>query len=229
MKDGIILEKHRVIPKYDKEICILILEHFHDQANYREYHKTFSAISEKHIGIIQEESQGQIEQLNQTVGHDFTKLLWDRNNQLQKKDWINVIDMFVMSYNSTIHKAHGCTLHEAIFRWKMYCVYDTSDFFRTITASETSTSEIITVIFKTTVFETITSETITDEAAMEQRISHMLKIHQSINASLEKYCEKLGHNNMHRKKTANNTIETGIEIAIVPDHDMNQQTRKRKL
>ncbi|CAG8504710.1 803_t:CDS:2 [Acaulospora morrowiae] len=335
MKNGIILKKCRVIPKYDKEICALILKHFHDQANHREYHKTFSAISEKHIGITQEENvistapwqhiqidlidfrdfakvnndfawlltcicvfskfliavpmknkeastvathllkdvfkvlgppiiiqsdngkefvakiiteicgalnitirhgrprhpqlQGQIERLNQTMGRDFTKLLWDQSNQLQRKDWINVIDMFVMSYNSTIHKAHGCTLHKAIFGWKMHCVYDTPDFSRTITASETSTSETITTISKTTVFETTTFKTITDETAIKQCISHMLKIHQSINALLEKYHEKLGHNNVHRKKTANNTIETGTKVAIVPNYDMNQQTHKKKL
>ncbi|CAG8496915.1 6177_t:CDS:2 [Acaulospora morrowiae] len=285
MKDDITLEKCHVIPKYDEEICALILEYFYDQANHREYHKTFSAISEKHIGITQEEEastvathllkdvfkvleppmiiqsdngkefvariiteicealnitirhgrprhpqlQGQIERLNQTMGRDFTKLLWDQSNQLQRKDWINVIDMFVMSYNSTIHKAHGCTLHKAIFGWKMHCVYDTPDFSRTIAAFETSTSETITATSKTTVFETTTSKTITDEAAMEQCISHMLKIHQSINASLEKYRENLGRNNVHRKKTANNIIETGTEVAIAPDHNMNQQTRKRKL
>ncbi|CAG8496937.1 6178_t:CDS:2 [Acaulospora morrowiae] len=311
MKDGIILEKCHVIPKYDEEICTLILKYFYNQANYREYHKTFSAISEKHIGITQEKvrkyvnqcttctittsikektdmknvisivswqqiqidlidfrdfakvnndfawlltcicvfskfliavpiknkeastvathllkdvfkvlgppminkvimSQDQIEQLNQTVGCGFTKLLWNQSNQLQRKDWINVIDTFVMSYNSTVLKAHGCTPHKAIFKWKMYCVYDTSDFSRTIAASETSTFETITTTSKTTVFETTTSETITDEAAMEQCISHILKIHQSINASLEKYREKLG-------------------LAIAPDHNMNQQTRKRKL
>ncbi|CAG8601829.1 13058_t:CDS:2 [Acaulospora morrowiae] len=359
MKDGITLEKRCVIPKYDEEIRALILEHFHDQANHREYHKTFFAISEKHIGITQEEvrtyvnqcntciittsikkktdmknvistapcqhiqidlidfqdfakvnndfawlltcicvfskfliavsmknkeastvathlikdvfkvfgppmiiqsdngkefvariiteicealnitirhgrprhpqSQGQIERLNQTVGHGFTKLLWNQSNQLQRKDWINVIDMFVMSYNSTVHKAHGCTPHEAIFGWKMHCVYDTPDFSRTIATSETSTSKTITATSKITVFETTTSETITDKAAMEQCISHMLKIHQSINASLEKYREKLGCNNVHRKKMANNTIKTGTEVAIALDHNMNQQTHKRKL
>ncbi|CAG8550070.1 1942_t:CDS:2 [Cetraspora pellucida] len=47
--------KRRIVPKYDVEMLILILERFHDQANHREYHKTFSAISEKHIGITQNE------------------------------------------------------------------------------------------------------------------------------------------------------------------------------
>src|SRR6185437_6179072 len=71
------------------------------------------------------QSQGQIERLNQTVGCGFTKLLWDQHNQLQQKDWMNVIDVFVTSYNSTVHTAHGRTPHKALFGWKMHCVYDT--------------------------------------------------------------------------------------------------------
>ena len=31
------------------------------------------------------------------------------------------------------------------------------------------------------------------------------------------------------KKMANNTIEAGATIAIAPDHNMNSQTRKKKL
>ena len=48
-------EKRRVVPKYDQELRNLILKHFHDQENHREYHKTYAAISEKHIGITQED------------------------------------------------------------------------------------------------------------------------------------------------------------------------------
>jgi len=60
-KDSIIKsEKCCVIPKYDEELRALIFTHFHDQANHRSYHKTFSAISEKHIGITQEEAQAYI-------------------------------------------------------------------------------------------------------------------------------------------------------------------------
>ena len=55
MKNGRVLEKCRVVPKYNEEMHVLILVHFHDQANHWEYYKTFSAISEKHIGITQEE------------------------------------------------------------------------------------------------------------------------------------------------------------------------------
>jgi len=44
-----------VVPKYDNELRDLILKQFHDQANHREYHKTYSAIAEKHIGTTQAE------------------------------------------------------------------------------------------------------------------------------------------------------------------------------
>ena len=64
---------------------------------------------------------------NQTIGQGFTKLLWDNHNQLQRKDWINVIDAFVRTYNSTIHSAHSCIPHQALFGWKMRGVYDTPD------------------------------------------------------------------------------------------------------
>jgi len=250
-------KRRRVLPKFDSNLRNLILRRFHDQSNHREYHKTYSAISEKHVGITQEEvrtyvnnceackintsikektdmtpvvsmapwthlqidlidfheykdvndgyawlltcvciyskflvavpmknkaaatvanhlikdvfkipgppqilqsdngkefvaeviksictslnikmihgrprhpqSQGQIERLNQTVGRGFTKLLWDSDNQLQRKDWINIIDAFVMTYNSTVHRAHSRTPHQALFGWKMHCVYDTPD------------------------------------------------------------------------------------------------------
>ncbi|CAG8846495.1 14439_t:CDS:1, partial [Racocetra persica] len=42
-------------------------------------------------------------------------------------DWINVIDAFVISYNSTVHRAHRHTPHEVMFRWKMHCIYETPD------------------------------------------------------------------------------------------------------
>ncbi|CAG8635629.1 15675_t:CDS:2, partial [Cetraspora pellucida] len=150
---------------------------------------------------------------------------------LQRKDWINVIDVFVMSYNSTVHKAHSHTPYEAMFGWKMHCVYNTPNTSRTtaifetsivetttasktttisgttpasktiITASETASETTITASENAseTTFETTTSETtapriITNEDAIKQHISYMLEMHQSISASLEKYCAKLGRN-----------------------------------
>ncbi|CAG8602835.1 5150_t:CDS:2 [Cetraspora pellucida] len=52
----------------------------------------------------------------------------------------------------------------------------------------------------------------------------------SVNNTLGKYYTKLcQQGSVHRKKTANNTIEPGTAVNIAPDHDTNPQTRKRKL
>ncbi|CAG8627084.1 858_t:CDS:2 [Cetraspora pellucida] len=116
----------------------------------------------------------------------------------------------------------------------------------TITASETAsettfetTSKITTTVLKTTftfeiIFETTTSKTtaieiITNEAAIEQGISYMPEMHQSISALLKKYHTKLDYNSVDRKKSANKTIKARTEVAIAPNHDINQQTCKRKL
>ncbi|CAG8756818.1 12771_t:CDS:1, partial [Cetraspora pellucida] len=60
-KEGeMISEKHHVVPRYDNELRSLLLKNFHDQHNHRNYHKTFSALSEKHIGIMQTEVQAYV-------------------------------------------------------------------------------------------------------------------------------------------------------------------------
>ena len=337
-------KRRRVVPKYDEELRKLILERFHNQGNHRNYHKTYSAISENHIGITQEEvqeyvnkctacaintsikektdmvpivsrapwkhiqidlidfhdfaesndgfawlltcictfskfliavpmknkeattvathllkdvfrilgppatlqsdngrefvadvvsqvchtlgitikhgrprhpqSQGQIERLNQTIGRGFTKLLWDNENQLQQKDWIHVIDAFIINYNSTVHRAHGLTPHEAMFGWKMHSVYDTPEVgeeFVEVDDENMSASDVVV-------------------EDIEKRMSRVQQLQQSVNDSLDKYRSKLcRQGSVHRKKTANNTIEAGTSVVIAPDHDMNPKTRKRKL
>ena len=78
IKNGIVRsEKCHVVPKYNVEIRALILEYFHDQANHYEYHKTFSAILEKHIGIIQEEVKLYI---RKRMSHLCHKYLYKRKN-----------------------------------------------------------------------------------------------------------------------------------------------------
>ena len=71
------------------------------------------------------QSQGQVERLNQTISRGFTKLLQDRNNQLQKKNWVDMLDAFVISYNSTMHTAHKRTPQKVMFSQKMHCIYKT--------------------------------------------------------------------------------------------------------
>jgi hypothetical protein len=47
--------KKRIIPTYDKELREALLEKFHVGASHFEYHKTYTMLYEKHIGITQSE------------------------------------------------------------------------------------------------------------------------------------------------------------------------------
>lgn len=49
------LIKKRIIPTYDKELREALLEKFHIGASHFEYHKTYTMLYEKHIGITQSE------------------------------------------------------------------------------------------------------------------------------------------------------------------------------
>ena len=44
-----------------------------------------------------------------------------------KKNWVDMLDAFVISYNSTMHTAYKHTPHEVMFSWKMHCIYKTPD------------------------------------------------------------------------------------------------------
>ncbi|CAG8655868.1 1020_t:CDS:2 [Ambispora leptoticha] len=99
-------DRRRVIPKYDVELQAgtvavhLVKDVFRilspplvlQSDNGKEFKGIVKQVCEtlnirfKHGRPHHPQSQGQIERLNQTVGRGFTKLLWDRNNQLQKKD-----------------------------------------------------------------------------------------------------------------------------------------------
>ena len=360
--------RRRVLPKYDTKLRDLVLNRFHDQANHREYHKTYSAIVEKHIGITQEEvreyvnkcsvcaintsikertdmtpvvstepwahlqidlidfhefadvndgyswlltcvcvfskflvavpmknkeaatvakhlindvfkipgpprvlqsdngkefvaeivknvcnvlnitikhgrprhpqSQGQIERLNQTIGRGFTKLLWDNNNQLQRKDWINIIDAFVTTYNSTVHRAHACTPHQALFGWKMHCIYDSPDTVDDDNGIDNDINNGNNDNGEDDNNNENGNENDDDnnqiddvtESTVNQHLERVLQTRQSLNDVLEKYRSKVCQKgSVHRKKRANNTIEAGTPVFIAPDHDNNTRTRKRKL
>ncbi|CAG8779390.1 10738_t:CDS:1, partial [Ambispora leptoticha] len=62
-----------VVPKYDQELRIWILEHFYNQANHYNYHKTFATTSEHHIGIIQEEVQAYINEYASCAVNTYLK------------------------------------------------------------------------------------------------------------------------------------------------------------
>ncbi|CAG8625164.1 11480_t:CDS:2, partial [Cetraspora pellucida] len=261
--------------------------------NHHEYHKTFSAISEKHIEITQEEVKAYVNQCSACAINTTIKEKVDMRPVVSIAPWQHVqIDL--IDFRDFIEVNDD-------FAWLLTCVCVFSKFLvvaplknkeaktapeptyvpgttaasetapeptyasETITTSETApeptnTSGItaasetasepskiskITVTtetasepsnaYGTTALDvtiasgTTTLDTMTSEAGMEKHILQMLETHQSINASLEKYRKKLCCQSVHKKKTVNNTIEPGTEIAIAPDHDMNQQTHKRKL
>ncbi|CAG8834044.1 12626_t:CDS:2, partial [Gigaspora margarita] len=88
---------------------------------------------------------------------------------------------------------------------------------------EFTTTETTT---ETTTTETTTTKTTTTETTTAQAVA----LQESMNKSFEKYRARIyRQGSVYRKKIANNTIEARATIAIAPDHDMNQQTRKRKL
>ncbi|CAG8452623.1 451_t:CDS:2 [Acaulospora morrowiae] len=51
-------------------------------------------------------SQDQIEQLNQTIECELTKMIWNEENQLQDVNWKNNLFKFIFSYNTTKHSVH---------------------------------------------------------------------------------------------------------------------------
>ncbi|CAG8645035.1 14749_t:CDS:2, partial [Cetraspora pellucida] len=102
-------------------------------------------------------------------------------------------------------------------------------------ASEAAATTTNTITDATTTAQAVVSET-AESKAVKKHLSCMLKLQESVNKSLKKYYAKIyWQGSVHRKKIANNTIEAGatieakVTIAIAPDYDMNQQTRKRKL
>ncbi|CAG8754423.1 14650_t:CDS:2, partial [Cetraspora pellucida] len=90
VKDGLMLEKCQVVSKYDKEMHALILECFHDHANHREYHITFSAISEKHIGITQKEVKVYVNHCTACTVTTFIKEKTDMRNVVSTAPWQHV-------------------------------------------------------------------------------------------------------------------------------------------
>ncbi|CAG8682810.1 2606_t:CDS:2, partial [Cetraspora pellucida] len=283
--------RHCVVLKYDIELCALLLEHFHDNANHHSYHSTYSALSEKHIRIVQVEVQeyqhiqidligfqdyakinhgyawlltcicifskyliaipmknkeantvvmhlvqnvfkifGLLVILQSDNGKEFVanivklvcgilkiKIKHRRpchpQTQGQQKDWINVVDTFVISYNSTVHKAHGHTPHEIMFRWNMHGVYDLPEAIQ-------SNEPIL--------LDNANNENLKND--VKQHIEQVSQTQQSVNNLLEKYQKKMClYGSVHHKKTKNNTIQPGTMVFVAPDHDTNVQTQKRKL
>ncbi|CAG8631048.1 14801_t:CDS:2, partial [Cetraspora pellucida] len=232
VKDGVVSEKCRMIPKYDVEMQTLILLCFYDQANHCEYHKTFFAISEKHIGIIQEEVKAYVNQYisETTISETAPEPTYvpgtiatseTAPEPTYASETTTTSETAPESTNTSEITAASETASE---------LSKTSEItVTTKTASELSNAYGTTALNVMIASETTTLDTMTSEAAMEKCILQMLETHQSINALLEKYHKKLCRQSVHKKKTVNNTIEPRTEITIAPDYNINQQTHKRKL
>ncbi|CAG8474779.1 10314_t:CDS:2 [Cetraspora pellucida] len=233
-------EKCYVVPKYDVGMRAIILKHFYDQANHCEYHKTFFAILERQIGITQEEVKIYV---NECATCTINTSIKEKTNVISVVSlglWQH-IQIDLVDFRKFAEANNG-------FLWLLTCVCVSenaiTEFFittqtttnaATIDATTTDAAVITTDATTTdaTTTDAIVFETATQSAeskAVEECLSQMLKLQESVNKSLEKYRARIyQQGSVHRKKTVNNTIEAGATIAIAPDHNMNQQTRKKKL
>jgi len=88
-------KRRRVVPKYDEELRKLILERFHNQANHRNYHKTYSAISENHIGITQEEVQEYVNKCTACAINTSIKEKTDMVSIVSRAPWKHNMHLYV--------------------------------------------------------------------------------------------------------------------------------------
>ncbi|RIB11436.1 hypothetical protein C2G38_2203432 [Gigaspora rosea] len=220
VKNGIVKsEKRRVVPKYSVEMRALILERFYDQAN----HQKTDIVSVEHV------------QIDLVDFRDFAK-------ENEGFSWlltcICVFSKFLVAVPMKNKEAGTVAVHLIKDVFKILgsptTLQSNNEELEEVTTTETTTIETTTIEPTTTKLittEPTTTELTTAQAVVvENRILRMLELQESVNKSLEKYRARIyQQGSVHRKKTANNMIEAGATIAIAPDHDINPQTRKRKL
>ncbi|CAG8454213.1 2575_t:CDS:2 [Cetraspora pellucida] len=244
-KNGEMVSDRRcIIPKYDVELRVLLLKNFHGQSNHRNYHKTFSALSEKHIGVMQTEVQAYINECSVCVINSSIKERTDMKSVTSMTPWRH-IQIDLIDFHDFKNVNYG-------FVWLLTCVCTFSKYLVAILiknkeADETPNKDQDNEM---SVYEISdndqdnemsddemseesnrdASETFTPNNVIEQHVLRVSKIHESVNITLGKYYTKMcQQGSVHKKKMANNTIEAGTMINIAPDHDTNPQTRKRKL
>lgn len=106
--------RRRVLPKYDTKLRDLILTRFHDQSNHREYHKTYSAIMEKHIGITQEEVRAYVNKCSTCAINTSIKEKTDMTPVVSTEPWAHVqIDL--IDFHEFADVNHG-------YSWLLTCV-----------------------------------------------------------------------------------------------------------
>jgi transposase InsO family protein len=156
-------------------------------------------------------SQGQIERLNQTVGRGFTKMMWSEEEKLQHVNWVDHLDKFIFSYNTTRHSAHGKTPREVLFGHKLLGIYRHVDTNR----QDLQEEEV----------EPLNADTLARD--VEDHLKKVSRVHDEVNSQLGRTRGyMLKHASVHRRTTL---FEPGQIVALAPDTDMNPATRKRKL
>ena len=116
----VVSDKRRVVPRYDTELRSLLLKNFHDQFNHRSYHKTFSALSEKHIGITQTEVQAYINECSVCAINTSIKEKTDMKSVISVAPWRHIqIDLIDFHDFSSVN--YG-------FAWSLTCVCTFSKF-----------------------------------------------------------------------------------------------------
>ncbi|CAG8721958.1 5940_t:CDS:2 [Acaulospora morrowiae] len=131
-----------------------------------------------------------------------------------KKDWINVIDAFVKSYNSTIHRAHETFEENVDIREiskktiNVQEILEKDNDIQEIPKENINIQEILEedvnmqeiseedtniqeILEKNVDMQEIFKEDDNISEVVEQHISRVLQIYQSVNSLLEKYRDKL--------------------------------------
>ncbi|CAG8765097.1 8648_t:CDS:2, partial [Gigaspora rosea] len=143
-------------------------------------------------------------------------MMWDEVSESQGYRWIDVLLQFVIAYNKAPHEAYKKSPYKAFFGFKMRAVYNT------LNTPENNTPEDNTP--GTILPEHIPPGTIPPEHIPSGTIpsEHILQEH----IPLEHIPSLVIRGSVHRRKV---TFELGDKVAVAPDFDNNQKTRKRKL
>jgi len=160
-------------------------------------------------------------------------MLWDEVSQTQGYRWIDVLPAFVIAYNKAPHETHKKSPYEAFFGFKMRGVYGTpSEILIESNQVEESLQDTIDDATDHTESCEITDDTNQvnvdyQQTAYENHLKQVQQVRREIVRNDENYRNKmLVRASVHRRKPAFNP---GDKVAIAPDHDNNQKTRKRKL
>ncbi|CAG8635104.1 1960_t:CDS:2, partial [Cetraspora pellucida] len=116
VKDDIVkYERHYVVSSYDSKLRDLLLDHFHDQANHHCYYKTFTALSEKHVSITQQNVQDYINQCSTCIINCSIKEKTDIKPVVSMMAW-HYIQIDLIDFQDFAKVNYG-------FAWLLICIY----------------------------------------------------------------------------------------------------------